>query len=181
MDNKTKRYAGWSIVVIAIMIAGYLGIQYPVPPPPEEASRAAGNVQVMRALAVTNDTNLGGALTVGGASTLTGNVTTSSTVQAGLLRQGTNYPVVNATPGKEFASGVVVTPVQVATVPASAHGLSTVEAVQCYPVSPLATGAWGCIAKVGANNQFTVTLVTLAATPVPTAAYGQIRWMAAGK
>lgn len=189
MNAQTKKLIAWVIGVALVLVAAYFDVKYPIPPMPtdEDLAAASGNVTQVRALSVLNDTTIGGNLSVGGATSLTGNVAssgnivTTATVQAGLLRQGSNYPVVNATPGKEFASGLIAGPVQVATVPASAHGLATVEAVQCYPGSPLATGAWGCIAKVGTNNQITTTLVTLAATPVPTASYGSIRWLAAGK
>ncbi len=34
LDEKTKQYLGWLIVVVAILVAGALGIVYPVPPPP---------------------------------------------------------------------------------------------------------------------------------------------------
>lgn len=34
MNETTKKYLGWLIVVIAILVAGYLGVQYPIPAPP---------------------------------------------------------------------------------------------------------------------------------------------------
>jgi hypothetical protein len=35
MMNETKKYLGWLIVVVAILlIAGYLGVSYPIPAPP---------------------------------------------------------------------------------------------------------------------------------------------------
>jgi len=34
MNERTKKYLGWLIVVIAILVAGYLGVSYPIPAPP---------------------------------------------------------------------------------------------------------------------------------------------------
>lgn len=34
MNETTKKYLGWLIVVVAILIAGYLGVSYPIPVPP---------------------------------------------------------------------------------------------------------------------------------------------------
>ena len=34
MSNETKRLIGWVIVVIAIVVAGFLGVVYPIPAPP---------------------------------------------------------------------------------------------------------------------------------------------------
>lgn len=100
----------------------------------------------------------------------------------GTLNYGSQnlYPVGNATSGKELAFGTALTPVAVMTVPASAHALATVTFASCVPVTQVATGAWDCRAQIGASNQLTLTLLTLAATPVPTASYGGIRWQAAG-
>lgn len=90
------------------------------------------------------------------------------------------YPVGNSVDGKELYFGTVLTPVAAATVPASAHALATVVFASCEPVNKAATGAWSCGAKVGSSNQITLSLYTLAATPVPTAAYGGVRWVAGG-
>ena len=34
MNDQTKKYLGWLLVVVAILIAGYLGVSYPIPAPP---------------------------------------------------------------------------------------------------------------------------------------------------
>ena len=34
MNDHTKKYLGWLLVVVAILVAGYLGVNYPVPAPP---------------------------------------------------------------------------------------------------------------------------------------------------
>jgi hypothetical protein len=37
MNETTKKYLAWLIVAIAILVAGYLGVQYPIPAPPSVA------------------------------------------------------------------------------------------------------------------------------------------------
>ncbi len=34
MNENVKKYLGWLVVVVAILIAGYLGVTYPIPAPP---------------------------------------------------------------------------------------------------------------------------------------------------
>lgn len=124
-----------------------------------------------------------GPMSASGDTNLTNLVLSGNLDAGGTLNYGSQnlYPVGFSTPGKEFASGVIATPVQKATVPASVHGLATVEAVECSPRTVAFAGAWTCYAQVGTSNQLTLTLLTSGATPVPTASYGGIRWMAAGK
>jgi len=111
-----------------------------------------------------------------------GTTNLDSLTLSGNLQYGTQalYPVGAATSGKELAPGTVLTPVQKATVPASVHALSTVTWAQCEPRTKSFSGAWTCGAQIGSSNQLTLTLYNAAATPVPTAAYGAINWMAAG-
>lgn len=90
------------------------------------------------------------------------------------------YPVGNSANGKKLSFGTVLTPVAVATVPASAHTLATVVFTSCEPVNKVAGGAWNCAARIGSSNQITLSLYTLSATPVPTASYSGIRWVAGG-
>jgi hypothetical protein len=40
-----KKYIGWALVVLAILIAGYLGVSYPIPAPPPPAPAAGAGSQ----------------------------------------------------------------------------------------------------------------------------------------
>ena len=101
----------------------------------------------------------------------------------GDLRFGPNglYPVGSQTSGNRLVPGTVLTPVQKATVPATVHNLATVTWAQCEPRTKSFTGAWTCGTQIGASNQLTLTLYNTSATPVPTAAWGGINWIAAGR
>ena len=118
----------------------------------------------------------------GGPQSASGDTNFTNLDLSGTLNYGSQnlYPIGNTASNKEFAFGLVATPVQKATVPASVHGLATVTAVDCVPQRPALSGAWSCMAEVGASNQITLTLLEFDATPVPTASYGGIRWTAAG-
>lgn len=115
----------------------------------DEASRSAGNTEVLRGLRVLNDAVVGGALEVGGDLTV-----------------GTDgrYPVENAAANQIYEFGAtgaisttVVTPV----------AITTVTAYGCQVVNP-AIAAWHCGVNIGASNNITLTVYNLSATPVAT-------------
>jgi len=45
MNENTKRYIGWALVVLAILVAGYLGVSYPIPAPPAPVALESQAVQ----------------------------------------------------------------------------------------------------------------------------------------
>lgn len=42
IPDQYRKYIGWLIVVIAIIVAGFLGVEYPIPPPPPPSPIEAG-------------------------------------------------------------------------------------------------------------------------------------------
>lgn len=152
VSNRAKWIVGL-VAVIALAVSTYIGVQLPQPVVVEPLEQTRGGAVQVNKLVVQDTLNYG---------------------------SNALYPVGNSVDGKELYFGTVLTPVAAATVPASAHALATVVFASCEPITKAATGAWSCGAKVGASNQITLSLYTLSATPVPTAAYGGVRWVAGG-
>ena len=76
--------------------------------------------------------------------------------------------------------GVTTGVVQSATVVPTVQGIATVTAFGCEPDDAAFSGAWNCRAAMGATNNITFTLYNAGSTPVPTAAYDEIRYWVAG-
>ncbi len=121
----------------------------------------------------TNLTNLAlsGNLTVDGAADIAGN----PSYGAKDLR-----PVGNAANGKILVTGLTAAKVAVATVRPTVELMTTVTAFGCEPDDAAFNGAWDCRAAMGATNNITFTLYNVSATPVPTAAYDEIRYWVTG-
>lgn len=130
INDKQKRTAGWLLVVAAIVVAGFLGINYPIPPPPAEpdAIQALGtshftNVQA-EDITATDD------LFVTDDATITGTVNLANSL----------YPLGTATDGQAiYASSATITGTSAITT--STHGLSTVTAAVCDINAAPGTGA----------------------------------------
>lgn len=90
------------------------------------------------------------------------------------------YPVGNPADGKILAVGITTPVVQKATVVPTIYAISTVTAAGCAPDDAAFSGAWDCRWAMGSTNNITFTLYENDATPVPTAAYDQIRFWVAG-
>lgn len=146
-------------------------------PPTEEPAGIGGRTEVIRALKVQNDADVGGTLDV------TGNATIGGAMDiAGNPSYGTNdlRPVGNASNGKVLVVGQTSAKVQSATVVPTVQLISTVTAFGCEADDAAFGGAWDCRAAMGATNNITFTLYEVDATPVPTAAYDEIRYWIAG-
>jgi hypothetical protein len=81
MNEKTKRTAGWAVVVVAMVIATFLGIRFPIPEAPvEEPAGAAIRPVQFRSVNVAQDLTVGGDAAVTGNNTVTGNTTVGGTL-----------------------------------------------------------------------------------------------------
>lgn len=90
------------------------------------------------------------------------------------------YPVGNPVDGKKLGVGLTSAKVQSATAVPTAFAITTVTAFGCAPDDAAFAGAWDCRAAMGSTNNITFTLYEVDATPVPTAAYDEIRYWVAG-
>ena len=109
MTDKNIQYAAWVVVVIAILIAGYFGVQYPIPDPPTigdfspqavtnfDALTTSGALSVGGASTLTGNVSAAGTLAVTGASTLTGDVTASGIINAGINDENIGLPSILST------------------------------------------------------------------------------------
>ena len=135
------------------------------------------NTAIFRAILVQNDAAIGNDLAVGN------NITADGAMDiAGNPSYGANdlRPVGNPANGKVLLMGVTGTKVQSATVVPTAQLVSTVTAFGCEPDDAAFAGAWDCRAAMGSTNNITFTIYEVDATPVPTAAYDEIRYWVAG-
>ena len=84
--NLNKKYIGWALVVLAILIAGYLGVSYPIPAPPAAiGSQSLGVVRFNQAVQFLMPAAFSGSETHSGTETHTGAATFSgSTSLSGL-------------------------------------------------------------------------------------------------
>jgi len=53
MTDQQKKYIAWLVVVVAILVAGFLGVTYPIPAPPLQAVQA-GQTVTLACAPVTN-------------------------------------------------------------------------------------------------------------------------------
>lgn len=210
MTDKNKKLVGWAAVVIAIVGATFLGVRFPIPdaPPLDDELAGAGLRQSQfQSVKVNQDLNVLGLSTLNGgaitgptaAATATpgwyvdntgaGNVSFEVRTNAtpllqvqngGGIKYGVMFPVGNSTSGKRTAFGITSAKVQSATVVPTASYISTVTAFGCAPDDAAFAGAWDCRAAMGATNNITFTLYEVDATPVPTAAYDEIRYWIVG-
>lgn len=91
MTDQQKRFLGWIIVVIAIIAAGFLGVTYPIPAPPDVVELGTTNMDTLVLSAdltvgddatITDDISVGGDLTIAGVAYPS---STDLTLTAGLL------------------------------------------------------------------------------------------------
>lgn len=94
MTDNTKKWIAWAIVAAAVLVAGFLGVQYPMPDPPESPLLLAStegvtnfdsltlgeDLIVTDDSTLTDDVSIGGDLTVTGAATLSGDVIVDDTL-----------------------------------------------------------------------------------------------------
>lgn len=162
MNEKTKRTAGWAVVVVAMVIATFLGIRFPIPEAPvEEPAGAAIRPVQFRSVNVAQD------LTVGGASDVTGNLTVGGAVDiAGNPSYGSLdlRPVGNPANGKIIEFGATGAITVTAMTPVA---ITTVTAFGCNVRSP--TGAAQICGASLSGKTVTFTIYNSALTPVPIA------------
>ena len=141
------------------------------------AAAVGPNTAIFRAILVQNDAAIGNDLAVGN------NITADGAMDiAGNPSYGSRdlRPVGNPSNGKVYVIGVTSAKVQSATVVPTVQMISTVTAFGCGPDDAAFAGAWDCRAAMGSTNNITFTLYEVDATPVPTAAYDEIRYWVAG-
>ena len=90
MTDNQKKWIAWAIVTVAVLVAGYLGIQYPLPDPPDspldlgaittEGVTNFDSLTLSEDLIVTDDSTLTDDVAIGGDLTLTGGATLSGDV-----------------------------------------------------------------------------------------------------
>ena len=134
------------------------------------------NTAIFKAILVQNDAAIGQDLAIGNNLTVAG-----AQDVTGYLSYGPKdlRPIGNPSNGQIMIFGVSgVT--QSATVVPTVQGIATVTAFGCEPDDAAFAGAWNCRAAMGATNNITFTLYNAASTPVPTAAWDEIRYFVAG-
>ena len=135
------------------------------------------NTAIFKAILVQNDAAIGQDLAVGNNLTIAGAQDVTGYVSYGPLDL---RPIGNPSNGKIIMMGVTSAKVQSATVVPTVQGIATVTAFGCAPDDAAFAGAWDCRAAMGATNNVTFTLYNVGATPVPTAAYDEIRYWVSG-
>lgn len=141
LTENQKKWGAWAVMLVAVLVAGALGIQYPLPEPPSEAPPD------VVALGTTNlDTlELSGSLTAAGA------VDVGTTLNFGT---GDLYPLAYATTGYEIVCGTSGTFTETTTV--SVSGITAISyAVVTQITDPASTGA---IISVDAPTTSTLTI-----------------------
>ena len=57
MNERTRKYGAWVLVVIAILVAGYFGVSYPIPEPPTMLpAQAVTNCDILGTFSTFSDT-----------------------------------------------------------------------------------------------------------------------------
>ncbi len=135
------------------------------------------NTAIFKAILVQNDAAIGQDLAVGNNLTVAGAQDVTGYVSYGPLDL---RPIGNPSNGKIIMMGVTSAKAQSATVVPTVQGIATVTAFGCAPDDAAFSGAWDCRAAMGATNNITFTLYEVDATPVPTAAWDEIRYWVSG-
>ena len=135
------------------------------------------NTAIFKAILVQNDAAVGNDLAVGNNLTVAGAGDVTGYLSYGPLDL---RPIGNPSNGQIILMGVTSAKVQKATVVPTVQGIATVTAFGCAPNDAAFSGAWDCRAAMGATNNITFTLYNVSATPVPTAAYDEIRYWVGG-
>lgn len=110
--NLNKKYIGWALVVLAILIAGYLGVSYPIPAPPALISQSLGVVRFNQAVqflmpaAFSGSETHSGTETHTGAATLAGGADMNSTLISNIGNAGTDFTPPG---GLKLADGITAT------------------------------------------------------------------------
>lgn len=180
---KTMKRKTWAVVALVAVIAliAVAACQAPPAAPTGPTHVVIDNAYEIGAsgdlpASAAGDTNLtnltlSGNLTVDGAADIAGNPSYGALD----LR-----PVGNPANGKILVAGITAAKVAVATVRPTAQLMTTVVAFGCEPDDAAFAGAWDCRAAMGSTNNITFTLYEVDATPVPTAAYDEIRYYVTG-
>ena len=159
MDDKTKKTAGWAVVVVAMVIATFLGVRFPMPEAPvEEPAGAAIRPVQFRSVNVAQDMSVGGALAVTGNTTIGGAVDIAGNPSYGALDL---RPVGNPANGKILEFGATGAITVTAMTPVA---ITTVTAFGCNVRSPSAA-AQVCGASLSGKT-LTFTIYNSAVTPV---------------
>lgn len=162
MNDQTKRLLGWGLVVIAIIVAGFLGVSYPIPEPPQD--------QVVQ-LGTTNfdDLVLSGDLTVGDDADVAGSLTVGTS---------SLYPLGHASDGLQavYATTGITGTAQLA------HGLTTVDWALCTmaeaPTAGVGDGAYCGV--ISASNIVTATVYQDDFVTAATEADVAVNWLVIG-
>ena len=172
MSDTQKRWLAFGIVVLAVLIAGFLGVKYPIPEPPlaeDLTTRAmsmsftrfrsvlvdheltADDITVSDDLAVTDDLTVTGLATVGETLAVTGAADFASTLQHGTDNL---YALGHATTGKQIACGTTGTFTDSTDLAVSA--LSSIDGIVLTQITtPAATGE---LLYVSAISGYTATV-----------------------
>lgn len=89
MNIRDKKWIGYALLVLAILVAGYLGVCYPLPEMPEGAGAQAVSATRFRSIQVDHDANVDGAST-------SADLTCSGTVSAEQLTTTDDLTVTDA-------------------------------------------------------------------------------------
>lgn len=168
MSDKTKKLVGWALVSVAIIVAAFLGVNFPAPPPPvdlgvaatrggvgqpikfDRAVRFAQPVGMSQSLDVTGNTTVGGGLTV---------ALTPVALQLGVLA------------GKRIVCGsTTITGTGTLT-----HGLATPSAVT-LGLGQDATGNGNYLSFTNATGVVTAKAWNSALTPAPATTPVVVDW-----
>lgn len=163
MNKPSKAQIGWALVVAAALLATlFFGVNYPIPDPPAAPvieSRAAGNVDVVKALRVVNyienqgtltqagNATFGGTVAVTGASNWTGNASFAGDATV------TDDLVVGSSLSAAKQTNITVTNNMTITLTGSFTGLTAAGAVGTAAISGCeANGHVSLFANVGSNT-----------------------------
>lgn len=192
---KNKGMIGWAVVVLAIVVAAFLGVRYPVPPAPEAPvveglSRAAGyNTACFREQGGNAfQCDSGGGFVVGPGGTFTFEGATDDAFKTALavvdptgartvtLPNLSGYALLTTNPGKVVFGANPVTGTLVIS-----HGLTTPEAAFCTMGSdPVNDEEDRCTVTISSST-VTVKVWKEAASPTAGDSAMTVYWMVAGQ
>jgi len=187
MTDKQKQWLAYAIVVAAILVAGFLGVTYPVPAPPVVVSSqgfnyppgaiyfaAGGKSQVFQD-GSSATFNSGASLTASHGSTVTLSgaavfpVTTTINSVNPLLYSTQNY--------RFYAGSGTITGTLVLT--SGQHGFTTLRWAECQVTQAPAAGEAAFVCKPLWTSS-TVTFTNYTITPAVTTAAGTVTYMVFG-